>query len=144
MTGSVETCTKCAKRVKCTQICPDVEKLLPGVTKGRGRRENLTGFWESTLMVAEQAGGSRPHVRRCWRPRDARNGAAQALMRVVDVIRPQLTAKQYEAAELCWALGLSRRRAAGLLNVTHQAVNYRLQAVARRLLLADCRLGEGK
>ena len=42
-------CDSCPKKETCTKSCDDILKAIPKINQGRGRRENLTGFYESTL-----------------------------------------------------------------------------------------------
>ena len=47
--GNFASCNLCARKEDCSGSCQHVETLLPGDNSGRSRRENLTGFHDSSL-----------------------------------------------------------------------------------------------
>lgn len=47
-------CQQCSHRSTCSEPCAFVDELLPGIHKGRGTRENLTGFYPECLEEIER------------------------------------------------------------------------------------------
>jgi len=48
------SCNTCKERLSCKTPCDKVKAILPSMQKGKGRRENLTGFYPDTLQVKER------------------------------------------------------------------------------------------
>ena len=47
-------CDACSKKGQCIDSCNQLNDLLPGLYEGKGRHENLTGFYPDTLQVKER------------------------------------------------------------------------------------------
>ena len=136
MGRSVPTiCEACPHKscLKTGKPCDAVESLLPSPTKGRGRRENLTGLYESWLIPASRFPGRLPGSARYWLPEDIADERARDLLRGAEDIWHGLTYVQQEAAWLVWGLGLSQSRAARKIGVVPSTVSRAISMIHKKL-----------
>ncbi len=133
--SAFEGCKGCEDRETCEAPCGKLEAVLPGPTAGRGRRENLTGLWESTMVDAEQAERCSHKVTKYHRLVDVRTESERILFAAAEAIRYRLTDRQFEAVSLCWGLGYSMRQAAREMGIKGPVVHQHI--VYARLKLAE-------
>ena len=86
-------CTNCQDRHECKEACDRLEESLPGVTQGRGSKENSTGLHVETLRDYE-------HTRR------------SQVFREYESCKELFTSKQWEVIYLYYSQGLTQKEIA--------------------------------
>jgi len=106
-TSTPSPCHLCPYRQSCTEPCDRLNALLPGLYKGKGRRENLTGLHAETLQGKERK-----------RRKD--------IFEQYELWKDGYTQAQWEAIELYYNQCMSEMQIAKKLGKKRSAINGRL------------------
>ena len=112
--GRSSICSECDKRESCTEICADVETMLPSPRKGRKHRQFQTDFhnWPSDV-------DKRPRL-----PSEAERFIAY------ERFRRLLTTRQRQVMRLVFVQGMTQKSAAAKIGITPRVLE-RCMAKAR-------------
>ncbi|KXB07627.1 hypothetical protein AKJ51_00735 [candidate division MSBL1 archaeon SCGC-AAA382A20] len=107
-------CEQCDRREECEEPCEKLNEMLPGVEKGRGRREN----------------------RQEWYPMDPERDRREDFREVYDQFRRfsfHFTEKQFEAVALYYRDCMTETEIAEKLEISISSVNGRLQRAREKI-----------
>lgn len=118
-------CNSCEERRTCTGSCDKIRKTLPKVNQGRGKRENLIGFYPNTLQP----------IQKIW---------LSDVFDQYESCKDIFTPRQWEAIYLYYSQGFTQEQVGTQLGKSRKAISGLLRRAEARKEEHDRKLREEK